>query len=133
MIDIQELISYLGVDGAKAGLDKSEMTNSELIDSFSELLPKNSGKLKRIEIIEEIISATRRKNQKSVDELMEMTKEDLLLYFTSQKYSRKEIMNLLDLCEIRPGSAARKNLTEFAVSEISEIGMYRRVAKGNHA
>lgn len=40
MIDIQKLISWLGVEGAKAGLDKSEMTNPELLESFAHLLPK---------------------------------------------------------------------------------------------
>ncbi|MDK7859146.1 hypothetical protein QP671_26780, partial [Klebsiella pneumoniae] len=74
MIDIQKLISWLGVEGAKAGLDKSEMTNSELLESFANLLPKNSSKLKRSEIIEEVVLATRKMTHKSVEELMEMSK-----------------------------------------------------------
>ncbi|WP_096169390.1 hypothetical protein [Escherichia coli] len=133
MIDIQKLISWLGVEGAKAGLDKSEMTNAELIESFDNLLPKNPSKLKRSDLVEEIILATRRMTHKSVEELMEMSKEDLYSYFHDQKYSRKELLDLLYTLEIRPGSSAKKNLTEFTISEISDIGMYRRVAKGNHA
>ncbi|EKN6170330.1 hypothetical protein DVQ00_17885 [Yersinia enterocolitica] len=132
MIDIKQLISWLGVDGTKAGLDKSEMTNSELIEFFGDLLPKNSAKLKRLEIIDEIIFATRKQSHKTVEELMDMSKEDLSSYFSDQKYSRKELLDLLYTFEIRPGSTAKKNLTEFTISEISEIGMYRRVAKGNH-
>ncbi|CAH5762367.1 MULTISPECIES: hypothetical protein [Gammaproteobacteria] len=132
MIDIQKLISWLGVEGAKAGLDKSEMTNSELLESFANLLPKNSSKLKRSEIIEEVVLATRKMTHKSVEELMEMSKEELSSYFHDQKYSRKELLDLLYTLEIRPGSSAKKNLTEFTISEISEIGMYKRVAKGNH-
>ncbi|WP_236452132.1 hypothetical protein, partial [Escherichia coli] len=80
-----------------------------------------------------IILATRRMTHKSVEELMEMSKEDLYSYFHDQKYSRKELLDLLYTLEIRPGSSAKKNLTEFTISEISDIGMYRRVAKGNHA
>lgn len=132
MIDIQKLISWLGIEGAKAGLDKSEMTNSELIESFANLLPKNSSKLKRSDIIEEVILAARRMTHKSIEELMEMPKEELSSYFQDQKYSRKELLDLLYTLEIRPGSSAKKNLTEFTISEISEIGMYKRVAKGNH-
>jgi len=132
MIDIQKLISWLGVEGAKAGLYKSEMTNSELLESFANLLPKNSSKLKRSEIIEEVVLATRKMTHKSVEELMEMSKEELSSYFHDQKYSRKELLDLLYTLEIRPGSSAKKNLTEFTISEISEIGMYKRVAKGNH-
>ena len=124
MIDIQKLISWLGVEGAKAGLDKSEMTNSELLESFANLLPKNSSKLKRSEIIEEVVLATRKMTHKSVEELMEMSKEELSSYFHDQKYSRKELLDLLYTLEIRPGSSAKKNLTEFTICEISEIGMY---------
>ncbi|WP_096292200.1 ParA family protein [Escherichia coli] len=117
----------------QVGLDKSEMTNAELIESFGNLLPKNPSKLKRSDLVEEIILATRRMTHKSVEELMEMSKEDLYSYFHDQKYSRKELLDLLYTLEIRPGSSAKKNLTEFTISEISDIGMYRRVAKGNHA
>ncbi|MDE7661559.1 hypothetical protein, partial [Enterobacter hormaechei] len=108
MIDIQKLISWLGVEGAKAGLDKSEMTNSELLESFANLLPKNSSKLKRSEIIEEVVLATRKMTHKSVEELMEMSKEELSSYFHDQKYSRKELLDLLYTLEIRPGSSAKK-------------------------
>ena len=84
------------------------------------------------EIIEEVVLATRKMTHKSVEELMEMSKEELSSYFHDQKYSRKELLDLLYTLEIRPGSSAKKNLTEFTISEISEIGMYKRVAKGNH-
>ncbi|MCL0352104.1 hypothetical protein, partial [Klebsiella pneumoniae] len=96
------------------------------------LLPKNSSKLKRCEIIEQVVLASRKKTHNSVEELMEMSKEELSSYFHDQKYSRKELLDLLYTLEIRPGSSAKKNLTEFTISEISEIGMYKRVAKGNH-
>ena len=109
------------------------MTNAELIESFGNLLPKNSSKLKRSDLVEEIVLATRRMTHKSVEELMEMSKEDLYSYFHDQKYSRKELLDLLYTLEIRPGSSAKKNLTEFTISEISYIVMYRRLAKGNHA
>lgn len=132
MIDIQKLISWLGIEGAKAGLDKSEMTNAELLELFGSILPKNSSKLKRADMIEEIILATRRISHKTVEELMAMSKEELHSYFQEQKYSRKELLDLLYTLEIRPGSSAKKNLTEFTINEISDIGMYRRVAKGHH-
>lgn len=131
MIDIQALISWLGVDGAKCGLEKSELTNAELVEIFSKYFPKGPGKLKRIEIIDEIISSSRKELYKSPDELIEMSQDELRQYFNVTKLSRDELIELLNVLEIRPGSIAKKSLINFAVREISDIGMYRRVAKGH--
>ena len=61
---------------------------------------------------------------------MTMDADALKAYFLSIKASKKEILDLLESLDIRPGSVARNNLTEFAAREISDIGMYRRVAQG---
>lgn len=133
MIDIKELIALLGVDGTKAGLDKSDMTNGELIERFGHFLPKNASKLKRVDIIDEIITNSRKETQKSIEELLQLSKEDLKEYFYSQKFERKELLDILGQLEISPGSNAKRNLTEFTISEVSDIGMFRRIAKGNHS
>lgn len=132
MIDIHKLISWLGVHGAIYGLDKSDITNSELVDLFKKYLPKGVGKMKRYDIIEYVVMEARKEGQKTVDELMCLPKDELMKYFIEQKYTRSEILNLLLSLEIKPGSSSKKNLMDFAVNEISEIGMFRRVAKGNH-
>ncbi len=108
MIDIQKLISWLGVEGAKAGLDKSEMTNAELIESFGNLLPKNPSKLKRSDLVEEIILATRRMTHKSVEELMEMSKEDLYSYFQIRNIAEKNFLICYILLKSDLGAQQRK-------------------------
>jgi len=133
MIDIFQLVTWLGADGAKAGLEKSELTIAELLESFSEILPKNTSKLKRSDIIDHVVDVARKKNQKSIEELFEMSTNELQEYFIGQRFSRKDLLDILYQLEINPGSAAKKNLTNFTIDEISAIGMYKRIAKGNHS
>jgi hypothetical protein len=40
-------------------------------------------------------------------------------------------LGVLGKLDIRPSAAARKSLIEFAAQEISDIGMFRRVAKAD--
>lgn len=133
MIDIFQLVTWLGADGAKAGLEKSELTIAELIENFSDILPKTTSKMKRAEIIDFVVDVARKKNQKSIDELFDMSTDELQEYFIGQRFSRKDLLDILYQLEINPGSAAKKNLTNFTIDEISAIGMYKRIAKGNHS
>lgn len=130
MIDLEKLIEWLGVEGAIAGLESSDLTVAEL----GELIPgyKISGhsKLKRRDLVKALVERKRHELTKSPEELMEMDADALKSYFLSIKASKKEILALLESLDIRPGSVARYNITEFAAREISDIGMYRRVAQG---
>lgn len=129
-IDLEKLIVWLGVEGAIAGLDGSDLTAAEL----SELMPESKlpghAKMKRRDLIRALVERKRLDLTKKPEELMEMDAEALKAYFLSIKASKKEILDLLESLDIRPGSVARNNLTEFAAREISDIGMYRRVAQG---
>lgn len=131
MIDLEKLIEWLGVEGAIAGLDGSDLTAAEL----GELMPVESrlsghSKLKRRDLIKGLVEQKRLDLTKKPEELMTMDADALKAYFLSIKASKKEILDLLESLDIRPGSVARNNLTEFAAREISDIGMYRRVAQG---
>ena len=67
---------------------------------------------------------------KTTDELLAMNCDDLSNYLKSRKVSRTEILKLLSQFDIRPASSEKTNLLEFAAREISDVGMYQRVAKG---
>lgn len=134
MIDLEKLIEWLGVEGAIAGLDGSDLTAAEL----GELMPVESrlsghSKLKRRDLIKGLVEQKRLDLTKKPEELMTMDADALKAYFLSIKASKKEILDLLESLDIRPGSVARNNLTEFAAREISDIGMYRRVAQGTRS
>jgi hypothetical protein len=130
MINVETLIEWLGVEGAIAGLDGSDLTISELMEVSKKEHPPQS-KMKRRDVVKWIVDDVRSQQTKSPDELMSMDADSLRDYFISIRASKDEILGLLAALDIRPGSVARRNLTEFAAREISDIGMYRRVAKGS--
>ncbi|MFC5526176.1 hypothetical protein ACFPPA_10520 [Rhodanobacter ginsengisoli] len=129
MINVEKLIEWLGVEGAIAGLDGSDLTISELLEACQRESPPHS-KMKRRDVVKWIVEEVRSLQTKGPDELMAMDADSLRDYFISIRASRDEILGLLAALDIRPGSVARRNLTEFAAREISDIGMYRRVARG---
>ena len=129
-IDLEKLIEWLGVEGAIAGMDGSDLTTAELGELMPEAKIPGHSKMKRRDLIRALVERKRLDLTKKPEELMEMDADALKTYFLSVKASRKEILDLLESLDIRPGSVVRNNLTEFAAREISDIGMYRRVAQG---
>lgn len=130
MLDIDLLIKWLGTEGAIEGLLASDLTVQELL----ELAPPGAGlssKAKRADIIKKMVHAVREALIKSPEELMQLSADDLREYLVEIKASRVEILGLLEKMDIRPGSIARNNLIDFAAREISDIGMYKRVARGD--
>ena len=55
--------------------------------------------------------------------------EDLNDYFKKRKVSKTELMDLLSWFDICPSSQDKLNLVDFAAREISEVGMYQRIAR----
>jgi hypothetical protein len=133
MIDLEKLIEWLGVEGAIAGLDASDLTSAEINELMPDAKFSGHSKLKRRDLIKALVERKRLDLNKKPEELMAMDADALKAYFMSIKASKKEILDLLESMDIRPGSVARNNLTEFAAREISDIGMYRRVAQGSNS
>ncbi len=130
MIDLAQLISWLGVEGAQAGLDKSDLTISEILDLMPGEKPAVNSKMRRLEVIDMVIEIKRKELYKSPEELMDMDVDELKLYFSDYRFTRQEILTLLETLDIRPSGEARKKLNDFAAREISEIGRFKRVAHG---
>lgn len=129
MISLRDIVLFLGRDGAVAGLSASDLTIAEL----QELVGKDfhaSSKIRRDELIVRVVEQVRAEFLKTPEQMMAMDAVELQEYFIVAKYTKAEIIELLEQLDIRPGSASRRNIAEFAAREISDIGMYRRVAKG---
>lgn len=130
MIRLRDIVLFLGRDGAVAGLTASDLTVAEL----QELAGKEfhvAGKVRRDELISRLVEQVRAEFLKTPDQMMAMDAGELQDYFIFAKYTKAEILELLEQMDIRPGSASRRNIAEFAAREISDIGMYRRVSKGS--
>ena len=129
-INIQKLIEWLGPDGAIAGLERSDITVSELREIAIHHGFVAERKLKRTDIIIDLVNRNSTRIDKTVDELLGMNREDIRDYFRDRKVSRTELLSLLSQFDIRPMYGDKGNLTDFAAREISDLGMYQRVAKG---
>ena len=130
LVDIDKLIEWLGSEGAIAGLEGSDLTVSDLYElgfHYGVLLDQ---KLRRTDIINELVNRKFVRIKKTTEELLAMDHGDLRKYFEDMRVSRSELLNLLGQFDIDPGSEAKKNLVEFAAREISDLGMYERVAAG---
>lgn len=128
-IDVERLREWLGPEGAVAGLDKSNLTNSELM-----MLARENGiivdkKTARRQIVIEIVMSPLQRITIETNKLLEMSKDELRRYFSDHFVSSREIMGLLSALGIAPRGKIRR-LSDFAANEISDLGMYQRVAKG---
>jgi len=132
MMDVQTLVEWLGPEGANSGILASRLSISELIEiARAKGLPL-SPKPSRKEIANELIYAGTKKIDKPIDDLLTMDTDRIVKYFNETNPSRSEIISLLSSLGITIGSQASKSLFQFAAREISDLGMYQRVARGSH-
>lgn len=129
-VNIEKLIEWLGPDGAIAGLESSGMSVSDLHELATHRGLYVEKKWRRREIIVDLVNGRSTRIDRAKDELMAMTQEELRSYFCKREVSRTELLRILDEFGLHPKSDARKNLVDFAAREISDLGMFRRVAGG---
>ncbi len=129
-IDVEKLIEWLGREGAIAGLEGSDITVSELCDIGVHYGLTIEKKMRRSDIIIDLVNGDVVRIDKTTEELLAMSHDDLRKYFKDKKVSRTELLKLLSHFDIRPGREAKTNLVDFVAREISDLGMYQRVAKG---
>lgn len=130
-IDIRKLIDWLGRDGAIAGLEKSNITVAEFRDIAGYCGLEMDKKTRRSDIIVDLVNGDAVRINKTLEELLAMKCDDLKNYFLARKVSRTELLNLLMKLDIRPTYGDKGNLVEFTAREISDFGMYQRVASGS--
>ena len=133
-MDVRLLVRWLGIDGAKAGLERSKRwTVGFLKETANELGIEVPGKPKRQELIEEIVCVASKRIDKSLDELFQMQHEELVRYFERVQVEPHELLDLLKKLNLDPAEKGRHNLLEFVASEVAETGRFMRIAsKGNH-
>lgn len=129
--DVAVLTEWLGPEGALAGLDRSVLTNSELMMLARANNLSVDSKTPRKQIAVELVMGRLNRIDKSVDQLLEMSRDELQRYFSDRLVSSRELKELLEGLDIAPKGKLRTRLAEFAAAEISDLGMYQRVAKGH--
>ncbi|TPK39222.1 hypothetical protein FJ492_22610 [Mesorhizobium sp. B2-5-4] len=125
---IHTLIEWLGEDGAKGGLDRSHYTVKDLRTLASELNADVPAKAARKDVVSAIVSKVDQRIDKPVQELLTMSVSDLLEYFERVRPNKAELLTILGDLDFHPGSEAQKSLYKYAARQISETGMFQRVA-----
>jgi len=125
---IRMLIDQLGEEGAKAGLDRSFHSAKELRSTAVELKATIPPKAMRKDIVASIIAKVNQRIEKTQEELLAMSVNDLLEYFEYVRPSKAELLSVLGELDFHPGSEAQKSLYKYAARQIAETGMFKRVA-----
>ena len=129
-INVETLVDWLGPEGAVAGLDKSNLTNADLIMIARHNNIEVEAKAPRRQLAIELVMSPLKRIDKSVEELLELSRDELKRYFSDRLVSKTELLALLKQLEIAPSRKIRGRIADFAAGEISDLGMYARVAKG---
>lgn len=127
--DIKTLIRWLGSEGARAGLEFSHLSVAELRNMAEVQGIRIPSKVKRADIVDQLMLFADQKIEKSLDEMLAMSPDTLLAYFDHVRPSRTELLRILEKLDFHPGSEAQKSLYKYAARQISETGMFQRVAR----
>jgi hypothetical protein len=133
-IDVRLLVRWLGSDGAKAALIASRRCPVKVLRGMAEglgcVLTKE---MSRQQLIAEIIEVASKRIDKPLEVLYQMSREELIAYFTEREVESKELMELLKELDVQPHREGLRGLTEFAAQQISETGRFMRIAGSSSA
>ena len=132
-MDVPLLARWLGAAGARAGLLASrQCTIAALVGIAQSLGIEVAKKTTRRELIDELVRVASKRIDKSLDDLFEMERDDLVRYFDEREVETAELLDLLKELELSPDRTGRKNVIDFAARELSETGRFRRIARNQH-
>jgi|GEM_PF-915050 len=134
LIDVRLIVRWLGPEGAIAGLDKSRHMTVDVLTKIGTALGLSWTKLPgRAQMIAEIVRVANKRIQKPVDELVRMSKDEIINYLDGVEPGREELLDLLKAIDVTPSKEGRKTLIEFAARELSETGRFMRIASPREA
>lgn len=128
--DVRALVMIVGRRGAQAALSNSDQIRAEDLlvaaDNLGIGLPKRTPKA---ELASAIIKHLDRRISKSLDELKQLSVSEIINYFQAVDADSEEIIELLQSIDIKNRARSRKDLLEFAANQISNLGIFERLAK----
>ena len=86
---------------------------------------------KRDDIIDSIIDAMSSIDLKSTDELLKMSYDNLIQYFTAAAPSNEALLRIMKELNYKVGSEDKRNLRRFVARQISETALFSSVASRN--
>jgi hypothetical protein len=132
-LDVRLLTRWLGVAGAKAGLLESRQCTVEALARMARGFGIDVGrKATRQELIDQLVRVASRRIDKSIDDLFDMERDELVRYFDERGVETEELLDLLKKLDLRPDRKGRKNVINFAARELAETGRFRRIARNEN-
>ena len=128
--DVRALVRWLGSHGARVGLEQSKSCTIESLTAIARELGLSPPKaMRRKELVEEIIRIAARRIDKTLDELMQLERDDLVDYFERIGIETEELVDLIKQLNLTPRDDGRRHLIEFAARELSETGRFKRISE----
>src|SRR5207244_1131732 len=110
---------WLGSHAARVALEQSKTCTTEtLLDIAKDLGLSPARGTRRKELIEEIIRVASRRIDKSLDDLMQMERSQLVDYFEQIHVETEELVDLIKKLNLNPRDEGRRHLIEFAAREL---------------
>jgi hypothetical protein len=129
-IDIEKLVEWLGPEGALAGLERGKLTQADLMLLAREQKLRVDKKAGRKQLAIELVMSRFDRVDRPAEQLLGMNADELRKFFAERMASSLEINRILEELGIAPSGGLRGKLSDFAAREISDLGMFQRVAKG---
>ena len=83
----------------------------------------------KAKVAERIVRHVDRRIRKPLEELEELNQAELLTYLSNTDCDTEELKELLENASVPiQGKMSRPDLLEFAASQISSLGMYKRIS-----
>lgn len=126
--NLRALVEWLGEAGARAGLERGQLTVGDLRELAASMNIALPSKASRSELVDAVLVKASQRIDRSIQQLLSMDSGDLLSYFEEVRPSKAELLSVLNELDFHPGSEAQKSLYKYAAIQISETGMFQRVA-----
>ena len=128
-IDVRLLVHWLGVPGARSGLKDSRKCTVEILSHIAqELGMEPAKKATRGDLIEDIVHIASRRINRTLEQLYEMSQDELVKYLEDAQVEPEELLDLVKRLDLDPGRDGLQNLIRFVAREISETGRFMRIA-----
>lgn len=127
--DPRQLVDWLGRAGTRAGLSASKRCTIPVLKELAERLGLDvDTRAKRPDLIDQIVREAGKRVDKSLNEMFDMSRDELLMYFEDVGVEADELLEILKELNLEPTKEAQRNLLEFTAREISETGRFQRIA-----
>jgi len=128
-VELKRVVSILGHAGAIAGLRASDISEDDLRELAKRLRIDRCDKLNRDQLIDSLVRATRSNELKPIEELMQMTYDELIQYFDETAPSNSALLNIMRDLDYKVSAEDRKHLRKYAARQISETALFSDVAR----